>query len=193
MKPSMNKLPVENIDSVIRVIRGQKVIIDADLAQIYGVETKRLNEAVRRNSERFPEDFLFRLAATEADEWRLRSQFATLKRGQHRKYLPYAFTEHGAMMAANVLRSKRAIAMSIFVVRAFNKMRELLANNKALSEKLNDLEKTLTGRLDQHQNAILHILEELKKLAAEPDTPPRREIGFHTKNTLKNPPAQSAQ
>ncbi|MGI8966159.1 MAG: ORF6N domain-containing protein [Limisphaerales bacterium] len=181
---------------MILLCRGQKIILDTDLANIYGVDTKRLNEAVRRNGERFPSDFLFKLTATEAQEcYSLRSQIATLKRGQHRKYLPFAFTEHGAMMAANVLRSERAVTMSIFVVRAFNKMRELLANNKALAEKLTELEKKLTGRLDQHEHAILHILEELKKLAAAPDSTEsqRREIGFHVKGSLKNPVARRIQ
>ncbi len=163
------------------------------MAGIYGVTAKVLNQAVQRNKDRFPSDFLFRLTKQEAENVAsLRSQFVTLKRGQYRKYLPHAFTEHGAMMAANVLRSERAVTMSIFVVRAFAKMREILANNKALAEKLADLETKLTGRLDQHEQAILHILEELKKLAAIPISaePERREMGFHVKGSLKNSAAR---
>jgi hypothetical protein len=112
-------LQVDRIGLMIRTIRGQRVILDADLARIYDVPTKRLNEQVKRNAVRFPPDFLFQLTAGEADS--LRSQFATLKsgRGQHRKFLPYAFTENGAIMAANVLNSPEAVRMSVFVVRAF--------------------------------------------------------------------------
>ena len=113
-KPKEANVVVAPIEPLIRVIRGQKIILDADLAQIYGVTTKRLNQQVKRNSKRFPKDFMFRLTREESQSWqRLRLQFATLKRGQHIKYFPYAFTEHGAVMAANVLNSKRAVAMSV--------------------------------------------------------------------------------
>lgn len=196
MKRKSPKLAAEIIENVILLCRGQKIILDTDLAGIYGVTAKVLNQAVQRNRDRFPSDFLFRLTKKEAaNVASLRSQMVTLKRGQHRKYLPYAFTEHGAMMAANVLRSKRAVTMSIFVVRAFAKMREILTNNKTLADKLAELETKLTGRLDQHEQAILHILEELKKLAAIPIStePERREMGFHVKGSLKNSSAQSSQ
>lgn len=196
MKRKAKKLPAEIIENVILLCRGQKIILDTDLAGIYGVTTKVLNQAVQRNRDRFPSDFLFRLTRKEAaNVASLRSQFVTLKRGQHRKYLPYAFTEHGAMMAANVLRSKRAVTMSIFVVRAFAKMREMLANNKALADKLTELETKLTGRLDQHEQAIVHILEELKKLAAIPVSiePERREMGFHVRASLKTSGARATQ
>jgi hypothetical protein len=138
---------IDDIGPLIRTIRGQKVILDADLARIYGAPTKRLNEQVRRNIKRFPPDFMFRLTADEADS--LRSQIATLKsgRGKHPKYLPYAFTENGAIMAANVLNSPEAVRMSVFVVRAFVKMRELLGGTKELARKLADLERKLTSRL----------------------------------------------
>ena len=116
-----------DIESLIRTIRGQKVILDADLAFIYGVPTKRLNEQVRRNRNRFPADFLFRMTREEAEAvLRSRSQIATLKRGHNIKYQPYAFTEQGAIMAANILNSPRAVRMSVYVVRAFVRMRELL-------------------------------------------------------------------
>ena len=120
-------IPSERIEQIILLIRGEKVILDADLARPYGVPTKRLNEQVKRNAERFPSDFVFKLTQEEAWEWFYsRSQIATLKRGSNIKYLPYAFTEHGAIMAANVLSSKLAIEMSIFVVRAFVHLRKLL-------------------------------------------------------------------
>jgi predicted amino acid-binding ACT domain protein len=153
------------IHSLIITIRGQKVILDADLARIYGVETKRLNEAVKRNSDRFPEDFVFQLSREEVEI--LKSQFAASNRSQiatgsqkHRdpRYLPYGFTEHGAIMAANVLNSPQAVQMSVFVVRAFVKMRSMLADTKELGRRLAELEKELTERLDVHESAIVSIL-----------------------------------
>jgi hypothetical protein len=173
---------IEVIAPVIRTIRGQKVILDSDLARIYGVTTKRLNEQVRRNAKRFPSDFLFQLTAEEADS--LRSQIATLKsgRGQHRKFLPYAFTENGAVMAANVLNSPAAVRMSVFVVRAFVKMRELLGGTKELAKQLAALEKKLTARLDGHEVAIIEVLRRVMDILDPPPPPPdpaRREIGFH--------------
>jgi hypothetical protein len=115
------------LETLIYEIRGQKIILDSDLARIYGVATKAFNQAVKRNADKFPADFMFRLTARKARRLqRSRSQFVTLKRGQNIKYLPYAFTEHGAIMAANVLNSPRAVQMSVFVVRAFLKMRALL-------------------------------------------------------------------
>jgi len=175
---------VEVIAPVIRTIRGQKVILDSDLAHIYGVPTKRLNEQVRRNAKRFPSDFLFQLTAREVDS--LRSQFATLKsgRGQHRKYLPYAFTENGTVMAANVLNSPAAVRMSVFVVRAFVQMRELLGSTKDLAKQLAALERKLTARLDGHEVAIVDVLRRIMEILdpppppPEPETPERR-IGFH--------------
>jgi hypothetical protein len=112
--------PKKPIETLILTIRNQKVILDADLADVYAVPTKRLNEQVKRNADRFPEDFLFQLTREEAKEMqRSRSQITTLKRGQNLKYLPFAFTEHGAIMAATILNSPEAVAMSVFVVRAF--------------------------------------------------------------------------
>jgi hypothetical protein len=134
---------VGQITRAILVLRGYKVLLDAELAALYGVTTKRLNEQVRRNRRRFPVDFLFQLSPEEATV--LRSQFATLKsgRGRHRKYLPYAFTEHGAIMAAIILNSPRAVEMSVYVVRAFVKLRELVNANRALARKLQALERSL--------------------------------------------------
>jgi phage regulator Rha-like protein len=171
----------DDIGPLIRTIRGQKVILDSDLARIYGVPTKRLNEQVRRNIKRFPSDFMFQLTVKEADS--LRSQIATLKtgRGQHRKFLPYAFTENGAIMAANVLNSPEAVRMSVFVVRAFVKMRELLGGTKELARQLAELEKKLTARLDGHDVAIVEVLRRVMDILDPPPLPepPQREIGFH--------------
>jgi len=171
-----------NLESSIVTIRGLKVILDADLAKIYGVTTKRLNEQTKRNSARFPEEFMFQLTNDEMNN--LRSHFATSSLHGGRRYLPYAFTEHGAIMAANVLNSPKAIEMSVFVVRAFIKMRETLANNKALALKLVELEKKLTERLNVHERAIVHVLGEIRKLMAstEPSPEPsKRKIGFEVK------------
>ena len=164
----------ERIAGSIRFVRGHRVMLDVDPAALYGVTTKRLNEQVRRNAERFPGDFMFRL---RAEEWAaLRSQNATLKagRGQHRKYLPYAFTEHGALMAANVLNSPRAFEASVYVVRAFVRLREMISSNKALAAKLKELER----RLDTHDQAIVEILEAIRALMNPPEAPAKRKIGF---------------
>ena len=170
------------VEPVIRVIRAQRVILDADLARIYGVTTKRLNEQVKRNRERFPVDFMFLLTTQEASSvQRSRSQSATLKRGQNIKYLPYAFTEHGAVMAANVLNSQRAVAMSVYVVRAFVKLREVLSSNAELAKKLEELERKLTARQDVHEKAILQLFRQIKDLLSPPPPQPipkRRRIGF---------------
>jgi phage regulator Rha-like protein len=138
----------------------------------------RLNEAVKRAPERFPLEFSFTLKPQEVVA--LRSQIATSKGRGGRRYVPRVFTGHGAIMAANVLNSPRAVQMSVFVVRAFVKMREILSGNKALAAKLTELERTLTARLDGHEKAIVHILDEIKKLMAPPPLPEpeRRPIGF---------------
>lgn len=173
--------PVEPVENLIQTIRGQRVILDADLARIYGVPTKVLNQAVKRNRKRFPSDFMFQLTATEAGSARRsRSQTVTLKRGQNLKYRPYAFTEHGAIQAANVLNSEAAVQMGLFVVRAFVKMREALANHRELAHKLAEVERTLTERLDDHEQIIASILEELRQLMNPPE-PARKQIGFHVR------------
>jgi hypothetical protein len=166
-------VPVERITHSILLLRGHRVIIDRDLAAIYGVSTGRLNEAVKRNAERFPEDFMFRLTRAEAE--RSRSQFAILKsgRGFNLKYLPYAFTEHGAIQAANILNSPRAVTMGIHVVRAFVQLRELLASNKQLAQKFAELER----KLATHDQAITGILKAIHELM-NPPPPKRRGIGF---------------
>jgi len=173
---------VDDISSLIRTIRGEKVILDSDLARIFGVPTFRFNEAVKRNRERFPADFLFQLTAEEFKS--LTSQFAILKkgRGQHRKFLPYTFTENGAIMAANVLNSPEAVRMSVFVVRAFVQMRDLLGGTKELARQLADLEKKLTARLDVHESVIVDVLRRVMEILDPPPLPPeppKRRIGFH--------------
>lgn len=168
---------VEDIDRRIVVLRGRRVMLDADLALLYGVPTKRFNEQVRRNLRRFPPDFMFQL--TNQDLTALRSQIATLEtgRGQHRKYRPRAFTEHGAIMAATVLNSARAVEMSVYVVRAFVRMREVVSQNKALAKKLAELEQ----RVDSQDETIVEIVQAIRSLTTTaepaPDTPKRR-IGF---------------
>ena len=164
-----------NIATEIITIRGQKVILDADLARVYGVETRVLKQAVRRNTEKFPTDFMFQLTREEArDIALLRSQTVTLKRGQHIKYLPYAFTEHGAFMAAAVLNSPRAVQMSVFVVRAFIKMREQLLNRAELEKRLADIEKVLLS----HDAALRDLYQKIRPLLLPPPEPPRKKIGF---------------
>ena len=167
-------VPLEGVASRIFLVRGQKVMLDADLAELYGVTTKRLNEQVKRNIDRFPSDFMFQMNTKEHDS--LRSQIATLKhgRGQHRKYMPYVFTEHGAIMAASVLDSKRAVQVSIYVVRAFVQLREMLSSNKALARKLNELERKLTT----HDHAITELIEAIRQLMTPPEPKKKRSIGF---------------
>jgi hypothetical protein len=162
------------IESLIFAVRGQKVIIDRDLAQIYGVKTSRLNEQVKRNIARFPEDFVFQLTRNEAQTWlHSRSQIAILKPGQNIKYLPFAFTEHGAIMAANVLKSSLANQMSVFVVRAFIKMRGIATAHRELSQRLSELEK----RVDMSDEKIQVILKAVRQLMAPPEKAPKK-IGF---------------
>lgn len=160
------------VESRIVVLRQQKVILDTDLAELYGVPVKRLNEQVKRNQERFPADFMFRLNAEESES--LRSQTATSKitRGG-RRYAPYAFTEHGAIMAATVLNSDQAVEMSVFVVRAFVRLREVLSTNQQLTSKIDELEE----RLDTHDASIQELIEAIRELMT-PDPPSGGRIGF---------------
>ena len=161
-------VPVRVPEQCIVRLRGQAVLLDTDLAAIYGVAVKRLNEQVKRNASRFPEDFVFQLTETE---WRsIRSQFATLKHGQHRKYVPYAFTEHGAIMAATVLNSPQAVQMSVAVVRAFVKLRRMALSVEALARKVAALEQKYDANFRDVFQAILQLMT--------PPDPPRRKIGF---------------
>ncbi len=169
-------IPLEVIERRIFVLRGHRVMLDRDLAELYGVEVRALNQAVKRNKDRFPSDFMFRLTSTEARAASaLRSQNVTLKRGQHSKYAPYAFTEHGAVMLANVLKSPVAVRASIQVVRAFVRLRQMLGSHVALARRLEALERKV-GKHDADLNAVLVILKKL--LQAPPKDEPRRPMGF---------------
>jgi hypothetical protein len=189
---------VESIALSIAALRGQKVILDSDLAVLYGVETKRFNEQVKRNAARFPTDFMFQLSADEFDS--LRSQIATLKtgRGQHRKYLPYVFTEHGAIMAAMVLNSPRAVEVSVYVVRAFVRLRQAAVLHKDLADRLINLEeKTEALAMSQDtftrntRNQLRQVFDALRELTMPPD-PPKRPIGFvHPQEKTDTPKAKT--
>jgi hypothetical protein len=168
-------IPVDRIEKAIFLIRGHKVMLDAELAELYGVTTKRLNEQVRRNLSRFPADFMFQLEDQEASA--LRSQFATSKEGRGgRRYLPYVFTEQGVAMLSSVLRSERAIQVNIAIMRVFVRLREMMATHKELAIKLKELE----GRIQDHDEQIVAIFEAIRQLM-KPPKPPRRRIGFEAK------------
>jgi len=172
-------IPIEVIENKIFILRGRRVMLDRDLAKLYGVEVKRLSEQVKRNWRRFPDDFMFQLTLEEGQAVSLsRSQIATLKRGSNIKYRPHVFTEHGAVMLANVLRSAIAVRASIQVVRAFVHLRQMLSANQDLARKIEALERKV-GKHDTDLQAVLNVL---KKLFEPPDVPPvlpaKRPIGF---------------
>ena len=172
-----DKTTYASISGVIKTIRGCHVILASDLAALYGVEVKRLNEQVKRNARRFPADFMFTLTTAEADS--LRSQFATLKRGQNIKHLPHAFTEHGAMMAAMVLNSSKAEEMSVFIVRAFVQMRRALAARQGMEKRLGQIENVLLV----HDNSLRDLYEKIQPLLLPPPEPDRRRIGFEVRES----------
>ncbi len=165
-------VPQEMIQQKIFLIRGHKVMLDSDLAQLYQVETKALNRAVRRNIDRFPDDFMFELTKEEYKDF-LRCQFGTLKRGKHSKYFPNAFTEQGVAMLSSVLRSKRAILVNIAIMRTYVKIREILSTHRELAHKLSQLER----KTEKHDGEIKTIFDAIRQLMAPPEKPDRR-IGF---------------
>ena len=166
---------VEQIEPRILLVRGQRVILDADLAALYGVATKRLNEQVKRNWDRFPADFAWSLTRTEKAEVVANcDHLAKLKFSRH---LPYAFTEHGALMAASILNTPRATEVSVYVIRAFVRLRELLSTHKELAAKLAELER----KVSSHDGAIQSLVAAIRQLMAPPPTSPGRRIGFHVK------------
>jgi len=167
MNKNESLIPIERIEQKIYVIRGERVMLDSDLAEIYGVTTKRLNEQVKRNIKRFPEDFMFQLTAEELED--MRSQIATASK-RNVRFPPYVFTEHGAIMAANVLSSERAVEASVQVVRAFVKLRGLLASNAELAKKFEALEK-------KYDAQFRVVFDAIRKLMMPPDAP-KRKIGF---------------
>lgn len=203
-------VPVDQIEPRILLLRGQRVILDADLAELYGTTTKAFNQAVKRNLERFPPDFMFQLTAEEAQAMRsqivtaslrsqsatsslrsqtvtssdpapvMRSQFVTASK-RNIRYLPRAFTEHGVMMAASVLNTPRAIDVSVYVVRAFAKLRGLLAAHRELAGKLAELEKWVGG----HDEAIQALVAAIRQLMEPPPAARRRQIGFHARAEAK--------
>ena len=177
--------PAASVESFILTVRGEKVLLDMDLARIYGVPTKRLNEQVKRNPDRFPDDFVFQLTAVEKAE--VVANCDHLRSLRFSPVLPYAFTENGAIMAANVLNSSQAVRMSVFVVRAFVKMRELLGGTKEFARQLRELEAKLAKlatRLDGHEVAIVDVLQHIMRLLdppPEPEPSAKPQIGFQVK------------
>ena len=169
-------VPAEQIQSHILVIRGLRVMLDADLARLYGVTVGRLNEQVKRNLRRFPDDFMVQLTREETEAVRRsRSQNAILKRGQNIKHLPYAFTEHGIIQTACVIKSTVAELMGIAVVRAFARLRQLLVNHKALATKLAEFE----ARIGSHDEQLAALVEVVRQLAMPEGPTHTRKIGFH--------------
>ena len=167
-------LKPENVAPLILLLRGEKVLLSEHLAELYAVSVKVLNQAVKRNIDRFPDDFMFQVTRPEAEAIRRsRSQFVTLKRGQNIKYLPYAFTEQGIAMLSSVLRSPRAVEVNIAIMRAFVRLRELLATHKDLAEKLGALEK-------KYDAQFRVVFDAIRKLMETPDAPTKRRIGFDT-------------
>lgn len=168
------------IEERILLIRGEKVIIDSDLAEFYGIETKKLNQQVKRNINRFPEDFMFQLNSEEKAE--VVTICDHLKKLKFSKSLPYAFTEHGAVMVASVINSPRAVEVSVFIVRVFIKLRQTISDHKELSRKINQLEK----KLIEHDQQIVSLLNAIKQLISPKDPPKKRQIGFGTKLSKRN-------
>jgi ORF6N domain len=165
-------VPRERIERAIILIRGQKVMLDADLARLYGVTTRALNQAVKRNIDRFPHDFMFRLNHEESDALS-RSQFVILKRGKNIKYRPYAFTEQGVAMLSSVLRSKRAIGVNIAIMRVFSRLRQFLASHADLLRRLDAME----SKYDENFRVVF---EAIRQLMTETDERPKDRMGFHT-------------
>ena len=161
-------VPMERVENRILSIRGHRVMLDADLAELYGVPTKRLNEAVRRNAARFPEDFMFHLTAEEAET--LRSQFATSNGRGGRRYIPYAFTELGVAMLSSVLNSEQAVQVNIAIMRAFARLRELAASHKNVLRRLDEMER----KVDRQFKVVFDAIRALM----EPPVKPRRRIGY---------------
>jgi hypothetical protein len=167
----------EKIAPLVMVFRREKVILDSDLADLYGVTTSVLNQAVKRNCTRFPNDFMFQLTENEAKTAHsLRSQNVTLKRGQHRKYMPYAFTEQGIAMLSSVLRSPRAVEVNIAIMRTFVQLRRLMDSNKLLADKI----ETMEEKYDEHFRVVFEAIEQLVADDIATNHSPKRTIGFHS-------------
>ena len=171
---SQEIIPIERVVQSIRWIRGQKVLLDSDLATLYGVTTGNLNKAVKRNADRFPSDFMFQLKPEELAK--LKFQFGISSWGGRRRSRPYVFTEQGIAMLSSVLKSERAIKVNIAIMRAFVKLRQLIDTNRELARKFSELER----RVGKHDQEIATVLEAIRQLMATPEKP-RREIGFHVR------------
>jgi hypothetical protein len=180
MNPSAGLIPTERIERAILLIRGEKIMLDSDLAAIYGVSTKALNQAVKRNVARFPADFMFQL--TEAEKTEVVTDCDHLSRIRFSPHLPYAFTEHGALMPANVLNSERAAQTSVLVVRAFVRLRQLLSSHAELARKLEAMEKKYDAQFKVVFDAIRQLMS--------PTETRRKEIGFHVKHDDEKPKAR---
>ena len=167
-----NLIPVVTIATKILLIKGKKVMLDRDLTKLYGVPAKVMNQAVKRNIKRFPEDFMFQLSWEEVEF--SRSHFVTLKQGKNIKYLPYAFTEHGIAMLSSVLNSERAIQVNILIMRAFTKLREILLTHKELAAKIETLER----KYAEHDQTIKEIFQAIKQLLEPPPIKEKKVIGF---------------
>ncbi|MEO6993495.1 MAG: ORF6N domain-containing protein [Lacunisphaera sp.] len=173
----------DSLDRVLHIVRGERVILDVDLARIYGVETRVLNQAVRRNRGKFPRDFLLELTVPETVDLNRSQSVIGSQKHRDKRFSPFAFTEHGALMAANILSSPQATQMSVFVIRAFVKMRSLLTDTRELAGKLAALETELKSRLDSHETAIVDVLQRIMILLDPPPSSdvvlPSKEMGFH--------------
>lgn len=173
--PQVTQLvPIERVEKLIHLARGEKVLLDADLAMLYGVTTGALNRAVKRNTTRFPPDFIFQLTADEAGILKYQIGISSLGHGGRLRSLPYAFTEQGVAMLSSVLRSERAVQVNVVIMRAFVSLRQMLAGNEPLAPKLAELERRLEG----HDQAIKSLFDAIRELMAPP-AKPRREFGFH--------------
>jgi ORF6N domain len=171
-------VPVHGVEHRIVQLRGHRVIIDADLADLYAVQTRVLNQAVKRNPERFPDDFMFQLSPKEFENWRSQIVISNSAAKMGLRRSPYAFTEHGALMAAAVLNSPRAVEMSLYVVRAFVRMRQVLAAHKDLATRLEQLEGRVERGLATHDQAIAGLIDAVRQLMTSPEPTKKRRIGF---------------
>lgn len=174
MTKALVRVPAERVEKSILVVRGEKVMLDRELASLYRVSTRVFNQAVKRHKDRFPPDFMFQLTMEEAQALRSRSQSVILKRGQNIKYRPYAFTEHGILMLSSVLNTERAVQVNIEIMRTFVRLRRMLASNAELARKLEELEKKYDAQFKVVFDAIRQLMT--------PPEPKRKQIGFHAKS-----------
>jgi ORF6N domain len=174
MNEQLVTVPIERIEKAIFLVRGEKVMLDRELAALYGVSTKVFNQAVKRHNNRFPPDFMFQLTMEEAQAFRSRSQSVTLKRGQNIKYRPYAFAEHGILMLSSVLNSERAVQVNIEIMRTFVRLRQMLSSNAELARQLKELER-------KYDRQFKVVFDAIRQLMTTPE-PKRKQIGFHAKS-----------